>query len=193
MSYALVVVDMQNDFVSGSLGTPQARAILPGVERRVRQAQADEDCAQILFTLDTHGEDYLQTQEGRNLPVPHCQRGSQGWALAGQLASLAQGKARLLEKGAFGSTALPNALLPGLRHVELLGVCTDICVISNALLLKAHLPELPLVVNAALCAGVTPERHAQGWPPWRPAKSKFSCNKPTKRAPANGPGSFLWA
>ncbi len=161
MSYALVVVDMQNDFVSGSLGTPQARAILPGVERRVRQAQADEDCAQILFTLDTHGEDYLQTQEGRNLPVLHCQRGSQGWALAGQLASLAQGKAYLLEKGAFGSTALPNALLPGLRHVELLGVCTDICVISNALLLKAHLPELPLVVNAALCAGVTPERHAQ--------------------------------
>lgn len=157
----LVVVDMQNDFVSGALGTPEAMEIVPQVEARVRAGLDRGET--VLFTRDTHGPAYLETQEGKNLPVPHCIRGSDGWELIPQLGPLAQGR-QVLDKPTFGSAALGEALaeLDRTERVEtvtFVGLCTDICVISNALLVKAFLPEAEIRVDARCCAGVTPESH----------------------------------
>lgn len=157
----LVVIDMQNDFIDGALGTKEAQAITAAVAERIRRHQRS-----VYYTLDTHTEDYLTTQEGHYLPVAHCQKGSDGWALQDEVArALRMQNARAFEKPTFGSTALMEAARSA--HAEkpwtsitLVGVCTDICVISNALLLKAALPNVPLYVDAALCAGVTPESHA---------------------------------
>lgn len=156
----LIVIDMQNDFVDGALGTPEAQAIADAV---VEEAKSFDGT--VAFTLDTHGEDYLSSQEGANLPVPHCIKGTPGWQLIPALDSVAHERnARLFEKPTFGSTDLAawlqaeNATNP-IESIELVGVCTDICVVSNALLIKAVLPEVPLVVDAALCAGVTPAAH----------------------------------
>lgn len=151
----LIVVDMQNDFIDGALGTAEARAIVPAVAARIAQARAAGDT--VIFTRDTHGEDYLNTQEGRNLPVPHCLKGSFGWEIS---AALPVEDAPVVDKPSFGSCELA-AMLTGLSPdaVELIGVCTDICVISNALIVKAHLPEVPMCVRASCCAGVTPESH----------------------------------
>ncbi len=156
MKTLLIVVDVQNDFVSGALGTPEARAILPAVNEKLAAAQ------EVLFTLDTHGPDYAQTQEGRLLPIPHCLRGSWGHALADGLDAPAN--APRLEKPTFGSVVLGELVRSRFQAgeidcVELVGLCTDICVISNALLLRAFCPELPIAVDAACCAGVTPESH----------------------------------
>ena len=163
----LIVVDMQRDFVSGALGSAEARAIVPAVAARIRRAA--EAGTQVLFTLDTHEADYMTTREGRFLPVPHCVRGSEGWALEPEIAG-ACGRGMLsFEKPTFGSTVLAHHVAglaaekgcadgKGLT-VELCGVCTDICVVSNALLLKAALPEADLIVDSALCAGVTPAKH----------------------------------
>ena len=134
----LVVVDMQNDFITGSLGTPEAQAIVPKVVEKIQGFGGT-----VLYTQDTHGADYLQTQEGRNLPVPHCIQGSDGWKLVPQLEPLAQGR-QVLDKPTFGSTALGEALaeLDREDHVETItfvGLCTDICVISNALLSLIHI------------------------------------------------------
>ena len=134
----LIVVDMQNDFVTGALGTAEAQAIVPHVNAKIAAADA------VVYTLDTHGEDYLATQEGKRLPVPHCIRGTWGHALADGLTVRAE--AGRIEK-------------PTFDRVELVGLCTDICVISNALLCKAFCPELPVSVDTACCAGVTPENH----------------------------------
>ncbi len=161
----LIVVDMQQDFVSGALGTPEAQALVP--RAAARTAAAAERGETVLFTRDTHGPDYLDTQEGRKLPVPHCIRDSVGWEIVPQLAGYAR---TVFDKPAFGSPDLAQALLeqdralrsqglPGVEKVTLIGLCTDICVISNAMLIKAFLPECAVAVDAGCCAGVTPESH----------------------------------
>ena len=156
----LVVIDMQHDFVDGALGTPEARAIAPAVEAEARAFPGE-----VIFTLDTHGANYLATQEGEHLPVPHCIKGTPGWELIEGLEQLRQERdARTFEKPTFGSLELARYLAAQheqepLESIELIGVCTDICVVSNALLIKAYLPEVPLCVDAALCAGVTPQAH----------------------------------
>lgn len=159
MKTLLLVIDMQNDFIDGALGTKEAQAIVPAVIKRVREFDGD-----ILYTRDTHFEDYMETQEGKNLPVPHCIKGSNGWEIQEDLERLRIEKGSdVLDKITFGSKELPAYLAEhypeGLASVELVGLCTDICVISNAMLLKAFFPELPVSVTAACCAGVTPESH----------------------------------
>lgn len=153
MSKVLIVVDMQNDFVDGVLGTKEAVEIVPGVIDKVRAA-AENGC-DIIFTKDTHNSDYLNTNEGRNLPVEHCIKGSKGWEIIPQLSGYAD---NVIEKCTFGSINLPEKVLC-YDEIELIGLCTDICVISNALLLKAHFPEKTISVDASCCAGVTPQSH----------------------------------
>ena len=158
MKKAIVVVDMQKDFIDGALGTKEAQEMLPRMEAKLSAAQAAG--TKIVFTMDTHGEDYLATQEGRRLPVPHCIRGTEGWEIAASLQPFVRAAAAVVEKPAFGSTELP-ALLEDCDEIELVGLCTDICVISNALVLKAFYPEKKISVDASCCAGVTPESHAE--------------------------------
>lgn len=156
----LIVVDMQNDFITGSLGTGEAQAILQSV---VSKASGYE--GQVIFTRDTHGENYLETQEGKQLPVKHCIDQEEGWKLAGQLEKLSKERqCKVYDKPTFGCTKLAEDLRKEnekqpIEEVELCGLCTDICVISNALLIKAFLPEVPIVVDASCCAGVTPKSH----------------------------------
>ncbi len=156
----LLVIDMQNDFVDGALGTPEAEAIVAAVADHARAFRGT-----VVFTRDTHGSDYLGTQEGRNLPVMHCIAGTQGWELAPALAEVQRDLgAKVFDKPTFGSTELASWLVAHdaespIGSVELCGLCTDICVVSNALLIKASLPEVPLRVRASLCAGVTPASH----------------------------------
>ena len=153
----LVVVDMQNDFIDGALGTSEAVAIVDRVSEKIRAARAEGTA--VWFTRDTHGADYLQTQEGRNLPVEHCIRGTSGWEISPKLEVA---DSIVIDKPTFGSFELAEkvAALENLESVELIGLCTDICVISNAMLIKARLPELPVKVDANCCAGVTPASHA---------------------------------
>ncbi len=153
----LVVVDMQNDFIDGSLGTKEAQEILPQVAEKVRGFDG-----RIVFTRDTHEEDYLHTQEGRKLPVKHCIRNTDGWQIHETLQPFCSGQP--VNKATFGSVELGKQMAAWnqeepITSIELVGLCTDICVISNALLLKAFLPETEIVVDAACCAGVTPESH----------------------------------
>jgi len=158
MRKLLIVVDMQTDFVNGALGTAEAVAIVPAVKERIQAAKdAGED---IIFTRDTHAANYMETQEGRNLPVPHCIRDTPGWEIIPELRELAAG-CLVLDKPTFGSMKL-GEILSGredIGEITLIGLCTDICVISNALMCKAALPEVPVAVEAACCAGVTPESH----------------------------------
>lgn len=158
MKTALIVVDMQNDFIDGSLGTSEAQKILPNVVDLVSNAKKDfGDDVQIIFTKDTHHENYLQTQEGKNLPVKHCLKNSAGWELADELIPFAK---IILEKPTFGSKELPSVVSKlGCEKIILCGLCTDICVISNALLLKAFFPECEISVKENACAGVTPQSH----------------------------------
>ncbi len=157
----LVIVDMQNDFVTGVLGTQEARDVVEHVVRRAEKALEHGD--RLIFTRDTHRKNYLSTQEGRNLPVVHCVAGTEGWEIVSELEPFAE-EAEVLDKPTFGSEEL-GCLLQELNDEEeigkitLVGVCTDICVISNALLIKAFLPEAEITVDAACCAGVTPESH----------------------------------
>lgn len=153
----LIVVDMQNDFVEGALGSSEAQAIVANVVRKIRSFPG-----KILYTQDTHEGDYLKTQEGANLPVPHCIRGTWGWRLHSSVEALCREKP--LEKNTFGSARLGSFLeelnrQETIESVELVGLCTDICVISNALLTKAFLPEAVVSVDASCCAGVTPQSH----------------------------------
>lgn len=156
----LLVIDMQNDFVDGALGTPEAAAIAGDVA-----AYARDFAGTVAFTRDTHGDDYLQTQEGTNLPVAHCVAGTPGWELAPAVAEAQRALgAPVFDKPAFGSTELVSWLVARdaerpITSIELCGLCTDICVVSNALLVKASLPEVPVRVRASLCAGVTPASH----------------------------------
>ena len=161
MKKILVVIDMQNDFIDGALGTAEAVSIVPKVIEKIRAFDGT-----VLFTRDTHEEGYLETQEGRNLPVPHCIKGTHGWKLHPEIESLAEDLGgppalHVFDKGTFGSRALAKYLAddPDVSEIELVGLCTDICVISNALTIKTCLPETPITVDAACCAGVTPESH----------------------------------
>ena len=152
----LIVVDMQNDFIDGALGTAEAVSIVPRVAERIARARTEDET--VLFTRDTHPGNYLETQEGHNLPVPHCIRGTHGWEIT---PALDTADSKIIDKPTFGSTELAStvAALGQIEQIELIGLCTDICVISNALLLKAALPETPIAVRADCCAGVTPESH----------------------------------
>ena len=159
MKKVLVVVDMQKDFVDGSLGTKEAVQIVPNVAEKIRAFDGD-----IFVTYDTHFENYLETAEGRKLPVEHCIKGTDGWKLDKDVAAALEGKAYTpVEKLTFGSVALPGMIEKAVGGeefcVELIGLCTDICVVSNALLIKAAFPEVPIAVDSACCAGVTPEKH----------------------------------
>lgn len=158
MRKILIVIDMQNDFIDGTLGTGEAVSIVEAVKEKVR-SYPEED---IYATMDTHESDYLDTQEGRNLPVKHCIRGSIGWEIRTDIRELLE-SAKIYEKPTFGSVRLAEELkrLSESEEIELelVGLCTDICVVSNALLLKAYMPEVKISVDASCCAGVTPETH----------------------------------
>ena len=151
----LCVIDMQNDFIDGSLGTKEAEAIVGNVENKIREYLDNGDT--VIFTRDTHEENYLDTQEGKMLPVRHCIRGTKGWELSDKLT--AEGS-EIIDKPSFGSYELAGkvaSLEP--ESVEIVGLCTDICVVSNALLIKARIPETPIFVDSSCCAGVTPDTH----------------------------------
>jgi len=156
MHKAIVVVDMQNDFIDGTLGTREAQEMLPRMVAKLTAARAEG--VALIFTMDTHGTDYLATQEGKKLPVEHCIRGTAGWQIADALQPFVREATAILEKPTFGATTLPAALAD-YDEIEFVGLCTDICVISNALLAKAFYPEKCICVDAACCAGVTPESH----------------------------------
>ncbi|MCI9440084.1 MAG: cysteine hydrolase [Ruminococcus sp.] len=156
----LVVVDMQNDFIDGALGTPEAVKIVPKVIRKIQEFDG-----RVIATRDTHEENYLETQEGKKLPVKHCIRGTKGWEIHPDIQKLISEEP--VDKPTFGSEELGRMLKEScdmegqIESITLVGLCTDICVISNALLLKACLPEVSVIVDASCCAGVTPESHVQ--------------------------------
>lgn len=152
----LVVVDMQNDFIDAALGTKEAVAIVPAVKAKIEKYRADGNL--VVFTRDTHQKNYLNTQEGKNLPVEHCIEGTPGWQITDKLDVK---DAKVINKPSFGSLELADyvAKLPELEEIELVGLCTDICVISNAFILKAKLPEIKITCDSKACAGVTPESH----------------------------------
>lgn len=155
MKKLLIVVDMQNDFVDGSLGTKEAEGIVAHVKAKVEQYQEQKDT--VIFTRDTHTEAYLDTQEGKKLPVVHCVKGTKGWEIIDCLQPYVQ---TVFDKPTFGSVQLAHVVARGgYEQIELVGLCTDICVVSNALLLKAALPEIQICVDSACCAGVTPASH----------------------------------
>lgn len=153
----LIVVDMQNDFIDGALGTPEAVAIVPNVKKKIQEFEGV-----VLFTRDTHESNYLQTQEGRNLPVPHCIRGTDGWQIRKELDELRTTEP--IDKVTFGSSQLGPILSQmnseePVGSITFIGLCTDICVISNVMIAKAFLPEVPIIVDAACCAGVSRQSH----------------------------------
>lgn len=155
----LIVIDMQKDFINGALGTKEAQAIVPAVIAKIAAAKAAGD--NVIFTRDTHGPNYLDTIEGKNLPVPHCIAGTDGWKIPSEIDDPA---CVHVDKLNFGFHGWDNfrlyPLFENIDEIELIGLCTDICVVSNALILKSVFPEIPISVDAACCAGVTPESHA---------------------------------
>lgn len=159
MKKILVVVDMQKDFVDGVLGTPEAISIVDRVADRIRRFDGE-----IFVTYDTHFDNYMASNEGSHLPVPHCIKGSEGWQLDHRIAQALSGRKYIeVEKRTFGSIDLPGHIQATVGNdaftIELIGLCTDICVISNALVLKANFPETEIYVDASCCAGVSPETH----------------------------------
>ena len=160
MNKLLVVVDMQKDFIDGSLGTSEAQAIVPAVVEKIKSFDGD-----VVYTMDTHHNNYLETQEGRKLPVVHCVINTEGWKLHPDVqAALNEKNAHVITKPTFGAVDLIEYIELDKRHkkydsIELVGLCTDICVVSNALLLKAYYPETLISVYASCCAGVTQETH----------------------------------
>ena len=164
----LIVVDMQNDFIDGALGTPEAVSIVGNVVKRIESSTGEL----ILFTKDTHQNDYLSTAEGKKLPIPHCIEGTEGWLINESVFSAWRNNSNTIKvpelpentftKPVFGSARLVDFLksrTPDISSIEILGLCTDICVISNAIMIKNALPDIPIGVNAACCAGVTPQSH----------------------------------
>lgn len=161
MSRYLIVVDMQNDFVTGSLGSEQAQKIVGAAKQRIEHAISLGE--KVIFTRDCHGADYMSTREGRRLPVRHCIFGTEGFEIVPELAPLVE-HAEVIDKPTFGSMSLAEKLIAAdaeeaIEKITLIGLCTDICVISNAMILKAALPEADIAVDAACCAGVTIESH----------------------------------
>lgn len=158
MKKVLVVVDYQNDFVSGALGFPGAEKLEEPIVRKIEQYKADG--ADVIFTLDTHYEDYLETEEGRNLPITHCVKGTHGWELYGRVADCVEASSMVFEKPTFGSMSLARYLAEKkYDRVELVGLVSNICVLSNAVLAKAALPEAHIVVDARCAAGNDPSLH----------------------------------
>lgn len=160
MKKFLVVVDMQKDFVDGALGTAEAVAIVPNVVKKINEFEGD-----IFVTYDTHFDNYMDTSEGKKLPVPHCIKGTEGWNLDARVAEALNGKNyKEVEKITFGSVDLPDMIYNTAKDedfsIEHVGLCTDICVVSNTLILKANYPEKDITVDASCCAGVTPESHS---------------------------------
>lgn len=170
----IVIVDMQNDFITGALGSPEAQAIVPVMVERLEELNSSENL--IIFTKDTHYDNYLDTQEGKNLPVPHCIEGTMGWSICKPIASAAGRNSNFcyysdsdiinsrILKNTFGSLRLAELIKDICKddfidEIILMGVCTDICVVSNAMLIKTFCPEVKITVDASCCAGVTPERH----------------------------------
>ncbi|WP_406243806.1 cysteine hydrolase family protein [Tissierella carlieri] len=160
MKKVLIVVDMQNDFIDGALGTKEAVNIVPNVIQKIKKFKG-----KVIYTKDTHKKDYLSTQEGKKLPVEHCIEGTPGWELHKNIQELIEdAQTNIYNKDTFGSKELVQELIEidkkeKIEGIELIGLCTDICVISNALLIKAFLPEVKISVDAKCCAGVTPESH----------------------------------
>lgn len=158
MRKLLVVVDMQKDFVDGALGTKEAVQIVPTVVKKIQSY----DIRDVFVTRDTHQTDYMETQEGKNLPVEHCIEGTPGWELNEDVAEVTRG-ATFINKPTFGSTELASMISEIASNeeieIELIGLCTDICVVSNALVLKAFMPEVKISVDSSCCAGVTPDKH----------------------------------
>lgn len=158
MKKLLVVVDMQKDFIDGSLGTKEAEGIVDRVVDKISQYPKEN----IIATRDTHEQNYLETQEGKNLPVLHCVRNTKGWEFDQRIAQALNG-ATIIDKPAFGSVELAELLYQKWNEdefeVELVGLCTDICVVSNAIMLKCKIPEMKISVDASCCAGVTPQTH----------------------------------
>lgn len=155
----LLVIDMQNDFISEALGTPEAPGIVPAVCSLIRGFDGE-----VIYTRDTHGDDYLKTQEGRKLPVPHCIEGTDGWQICAEVAACMKTDAAVIDKVTFGAFGLPQMILEknggkAPQEIHFSGLCTDICVISNAIICKAAFPETSIIVHADCCAGVTPESH----------------------------------
>lgn len=152
----LAVIDMQNDFIDGALGTSEAVAIVPAVSKKIQDFKAQG--YDVVFTRDTHTEDYLSTMEGKKLPVVHCVKGTHGWEISDKLDT---DGCTIINKPTFGSYALAEFIAadPRIDEVALIGLCTDICVISNAMLIKAKLPEIKITVYSDCCAGVTPQSH----------------------------------
>lgn len=148
----LIVVDMQNDFIDGALGTQEAQAIVPNVKKKIEEYEASGDA--IVFTKDTHYSNYLETNEGKHLPVEHCIEGTRGWEISSELNCSGY---PIVEKETFGNIYWKSFF--NFEEVELVGLCTDICVVSNALILKAMYPEINITIDASCCAGVTPESH----------------------------------
>lgn len=156
----LVVVDMQKDFIDGALGTKEAAAMLPKLVQKMKGFDGE-----VIFTMDTHSQEYLETQEGKNLPVVHCVKGTKGWELPEELQQFVkEHNCKVFEKPAFGSVELGNYIKElhgreGISEISIVGVCTDICVISNVMIIKAAVPEVKVVVDSECCAGVTVESH----------------------------------
>lgn len=151
MKKTLIVIDMQNDFIDGSLGTAEAVQIVGNVAAKIQEYKSRGD--EIIFTRDTHHKNYMETNEGKHLPVVHCIEGTKGWEIREELDT--EG-AKIIDKPSFGYTGWGNYAF---EEVELVGLCTDICVVSNALIIKALFPEIKVSVDASCCAGVTPESH----------------------------------
>lgn len=156
----LIVIDMQNDFTTGVLGNPETASVVKNVTEYIRKFRETEHDGKIIATLDTHNENYMNTQEGKYLPVPHCIRGTDGWNIVPEV-EIVLGDCIRLEKITFGAIDLPFAVGrdENIEEIRLIGVCTDICVISNAMIVKSAFPEVPVKVIADCCAGVTPESH----------------------------------
>lgn len=151
----LIVVDMQKDFIDGALGTAEAVAIVPNVIEKIKQYESSDNL--VIYTKDTHLENYMDTREGRHLPVPHCIKGTEGHEIPDEIL---RGHDLIIEKPTFGSVELVHYLENiEFDEVELIGLCTDICVVSNALLIKARFPEREVSVDSSCCAGVTPATH----------------------------------
>lgn len=155
MKNMLVVIDMQNDFIDGVLGTHEAQTIVPKVAAKIKEYKNRGDV--VIFTRDTHYEDYLNTPEGKKLPVPHCIAHTEGWQIHSDLETKGS---TIIDKLTFGSIILGKHIdWFNPKSIEIVGLCTDICVISNAMILKAFFHEVPITVDASCCAGVTPESH----------------------------------
>lgn len=182
----LIAVDLQNDFVDGVLGTKEAQAIIQNASVKIMEATADEN-TMVIVTKDTHHDNYMETEEGKNLPVPHCVKDTNGWQLNPQIEDALDASAYTALKETFGAASLTKILnsaqkFYSIERIELIGLCTDICVLSNAVVAKTLVPNAHVVVDAACCAGVTPESHDtalnamraiqvevvnQGQEPWR--------------------------